>query len=895
MSYPHLNLSWSMDGQNATHPEALLAQVLPAMVNSLPGLQDARVYRVVADNLLVWATTDDQVTVGQPVMFDDVPLAEQALSKRSILTTNAEPYRMLVPMYRINVTALLDLSLERVPDEATNSVVDMLGQQIGLLLENHHLQNLLSRQIATTAALADADSLSAVINVLAEYMVEPRQFVAVCQFQHEADITRLDIIASANRQRAYGELRSAPFRPELVQEMQARLHKDGAWLLEDVTQLGGLTDDEQQWFSEWQVVSWYALPLEPDDTPDAFVVIVDTQKRLLISDVEKAIYKNLIQQAAVAVEKQNLLQAAQRERAATQRLYQLTSDIVATQDLLGLLRVLQAYVEPRPSTMGISAMRYDDQGDLKSYIVQQRLLHDGRVLSDLDAYALMNAEERAAIVGYWQEQGAEIDVRPDLHNLKRPLPNHDKLLAQSVQAYITIPFLEDGQVVRHINIAWHQPQQFSQPLLRLLETAQTQINLVLTSRQVLAVTQAEAQEVAREVQVLRLLNDVIRSDSQQRNEQALLQRAAEVLMQATSVDHVGITLVDESGGTTTVVAESPSQDRVGRQIMAVDEDTIIQMLQARKAPLVLPDIAQSTAINPEIQRELLEAGFKAGVFLPLLDSRQHLLGSVGLDMFEPIAEFDERDLDLAQTIVAQVAVNLQRSRLLKRTQRQARQLRQITEFGQFVQTTLEVREILKIALQFSQTIMPSDYFSILLYDRAAGHLRLTASYRDGEHAVMLPGEPVSRATNTVALTAWDEQEIVQIDNLRADWDWKHPIDNVLRTVIACPIMVRGQILGIAEVGNYQEEAYDDLDLTAMRQMVNQIAVTLSNAEAYVQTQQQARNKALANEIIAKLQQQSSVEEIIATTAQELGQALGAKRARIRLSATIPDEKGTKDA
>jgi GAF domain-containing protein len=74
-------------------------------------------------------------------------------------------------------------------------------------------------------------------------------------------------------------------------------------------------------------------------------------------------------------------------------------------------------------------------------------------------------------------------------------------------------------------------------------------------------------------------------------------------------------------------------------------------------------------------------------------------------------------------------------------------------------------------------------------------------------------------------------------------------------------------------------------------MTNQLAVAIANAETYSQSQRLARNKVKANEIIAHLQQQADVTSILQVTAQELGKALGAKRARIRLGLKAPSPSG----
>jgi GAF domain-containing protein len=94
-----------------------------------------------------------------------------------------------------------------------------------------------------------------------------------------------------------------------------------------------------------------------------------------------------------------------------------------------------------------------------------------------------------------------------------------------------------------------------------------------------------------------------------------------------------------------------------------------------------------------------------------------------------------------------------------------------------------------------------------------------------------------------------------------------------------------------EIGSLQDSAFSATDVAAFRQMTNQLAVAYANAETYSQSQRLARNKVQANEIIAHMQQQADVNAILHVTAQELGKALGAKRARIRLGLDVPSPSG----
>ena len=73
-----------------------------------------------------------------------------------------------------------------------------------------------------------------------------------------------------------------------------------------------------------------------------------------------------------------------------------------------------------------------------------------------------------------------------------------------------------------------------------------------------------------------------------------------------------------------------------------------------------------------------------------------------------------------------------------------------------------------------------------------------------------------------------------------------------------------------------------MDRSVLSQLANQLASILEKTTADIQNQRQAQNKILANEIALQLQQQMNMDSLLNTTVTELGKALGAKRARIRL-------------
>lgn len=391
-----------------------------------------------------------------------------------------------------------------------------------------------------------------------------------------------------------------------------------------------------------------------------------------------------------------------------------------------------------------------------------------------------------------------------------------------------------------------------------------------------------------QARVMRLLSDLIAKVSIEQDEVHIFQQTAEVLLTATGADHVGIVLNEEKRAF--VVSEAPNLGIIGAEVEA-GAGSVSAVLNKQRKALVITDVANDT-ILPEKSRNIMDQiGTKSVILLPMFDLDNHLLGSVGLDYYTQQESISSDVVDTAQMIVSQVVVNLHKMRLLAQSQQQAKQLQHITNFGQKLRAYLGVSDIVTTALHASQGLLNLDYAAIMLYERENDSLRYVGEVQGDTVQIELRGKLVDAEANMIATQAWEKREMMYIDDLHADWEWKHPMEKQLQTVIAQPLTSAGVVLGIMEIGHESPSAYNAVDIATFQQMSNQLAIALSNAEAYAQSQKLARNKSFANDIITKIQQQPDVNAILEVTVQELGQALGAKRGRIRLGTSKPKVSG----
>jgi GAF domain-containing protein len=121
------------------------------------------------------------------------------------------------------------------------------------------------------------------------------------------------------------------------------------------------------------------------------------------------------------------------------------------------------------------------------------------------------------------------------------------------------------------------------------------------------------------------------------------------------------------------------------------------------------------------------------------------------------------------------------------------------------------------------------------------------------------------------------EEAVRFDN---------PLLPDTRSEMALPLISRGRVIGALTVQSTEPQAFSDEDVSVLQTMADQVANAIENARLLGETERLARRSQLASEISAKLRGALDLEGVLQTTVRELGLALGASEAVIRLGPSI---------
>jgi PAS domain S-box-containing protein len=186
----------------------------------------------------------------------------------------------------------------------------------------------------------------------------------------------------------------------------------------------------------------------------------------------------------------------------------------------------------------------------------------------------------------------------------------------------------------------------------------------------------------------------------------------------------------------------------------------------------------------------------------------------------------------------------------------ARMLSKLEEVTQAALRHVVSGEMLDEMLRQITRLVDADTSAILLLDEEGKFLTVRAALgfdREIEHAVPIPfGEGmagrVAASKKPVVIQNLSEVELAS----------PHLRERGIRSLVAIPIMVGGQAIGVAHAGSVEPARFDEEDLRLLRLMADRIALAITQAQTY-EDERRARHEAeLAHRRLAFLAEASTL-------------------------------------
>ena len=230
----------------------------------------------------------------------------------------------------------------------------------------------------------------------------------------------------------------------------------------------------------------------------------------------------------------------------------------------------------------------------------------------------------------------------------------------------------------------------------------------------------------------------------------------------------------------------------------------------------------------------------------------------------PVAGTDE------YLVILRDASQLSQLRQLERELREnASRLGILSRVAAAVSTTVDLDELLHVLYQETAAVMEADAFFVALYDPAAGELEYRLQIDQGKQ------EPPSRWPVGHGLTAIvvESKRPLLLRNLPQERTGLPPgrlwgSMNLPGSVLAVPMLVGDELVGVISVQSYRTEAYDQTDLALLTTIAAQVAVVVQNVRLLTSERRRASILAGIVRLGAQLASIRDVNALLATLVTE---------------------------
>ncbi|MBN1218558.1 MAG: GAF domain-containing protein [Anaerolineae bacterium] len=277
--------------------------------------------------------------------------------------------------------------------------------------------------------------------------------------------------------------------------------------------------------------------------------------------------------------------------------------------------------------------------------------------------------------------------------------------------------------------------------------------------------------------------------------------------------------------------------------------------------------------------------------IPLMFGDQ-VLGVMAVQSYTTPRLYDGHSRELLIAIGSQVAIAIHNATLFERVAQARREAEErlqetqtLQQLTQALAGALRVEEVIDAFFRSCTQLLGADYAIFSLVDREQQRVKAVSGLNVSQDHIRRANHPLDsddimadivRTGQTEVITGWDprfDPENFAAEEM-ADWGLR----------IFTPITIRGEQAGLVEVG-FKEDVDipgQELRLESLRTLVDQTAISLESAQRYEASQRAARREYTIREITEKMRAATSLEELVKTTAEELGERLAAGHAVVEL-------------
>lgn len=380
-------------------------------------------------------------------------------------------------------------------------------------------------------------------------------------------------------------------------------------------------------------------------------------------------------------------------------------------------------------------------------------------------------------------------------------------VGETAVSYATTPIMLQGDLMGAILTSQDgAPERPAEVTLVLAEVA-LQVAVAVQQLRLRMATERHLRE-------LTVLHAVARAGAETTTELELVTRAVGVIREKLYADYFDIFLLDETGsylrpyGVLGMTCRLSLLDCLEGQV-ARDGRTV-NMAAAAAAQVRQPGMVSKLCVP-----------LKVG---------ERLMGVVVAEGQEP-GQFDEADVWFVSTFARQLATAVDRIRVEAMERQRTRQLAALNKIGQTITASLDLREVLQRIVEAIPPLVNADGGAVLLSD-AGGLLYAAVS---GGQMFGLKGRRVADDRGVLGRVMAEKRPLLLHD--LGEEGGGSGVNG--RSLIAIPLQIGSQIIGILQAVHQQPHAFSQSDQQILERTAPWVSIAIENARLHHQVQHHA--------------------------------------------------------
>lgn len=227
-----------------------------------------------------------------------------------------------------------------------------------------------------------------------------------------------------------------------------------------------------------------------------------------------------------------------------------------------------------------------------------------------------------------------------------------------------------------------------------------------------------------------------------------------------------------------------------------------------------------------------------------------------------------------------------------RVEARTHDLRVAARVAQQAAAILDPDELLPQIVELTKESFDLYHAHVYLLNEEGDTLLLAAGAGEPGRAMLARGHSIPlRARSLVARAAREIQPVIVADTAQDPNFLPNPLLPETRSEAAFPLVAGTRVLGVLDVQADVEDRFGPDLLDVFMTLASQIAVALENARLFRDVERATRHEQTLNVIAEQIQRATSLDELIHTTARELGKALRVPHTAIELRLASDDADG----